>query len=463
MRLLYDVVQCPRFFMSCRRLFIDFTLAVVAVLAGSVPLVAQQTEPAPASGHQHHGTDGTAVELFPAREASGTAWLPDDTPMFGSRQSGRGWDVMLHGSAFAEFLYEPGDVHRTGGFSTHQFLSTNWGMLMARRRVGTARVGLRAMVSLEPWTVSGCGYINFLASGENCEGDTIHDRQHPHDLFMELAADYDGGLRGSWRWQLYGGLAGEPALGPPAFPHRISAMLNPIAPISHHWMDSTHITFGLATAAVSNRRWKGEVSVFNGREPDENRADIDFAALDSISGRLTFLPSERLALQISAGHLTDAHLEFAPRPPSDVDRTTASATYHRSLAAGGIWATTFAWGMNSGLVVIPTGAFNATTHAFLLESSAAFHDRDTWFGRAELAQKPAEDLHAHEYGAGIFSVAKMQGGYARQFKPWKGLTAGVGGSVSLSLVPPELASRYGGRVAPGFAVFASVRPPRHGM
>src|SRR6188508_2411350 len=80
-----------------------------------------------------------------------------------------------------------------------------------------------------------------------------------------------------------------------------------------------------------------------------------------------------------------------------------------------------------------------------------------------VAQKPAEDLHAHEYGAGIFSVAKMQGGYARQFKPWKGLTAGVGGSVSLSLVPPELAPRYGGRVAPGFAVFASVRPPRHGM
>jgi hypothetical protein len=97
------------------------------------------------------------------------------------------------------------------------------------------------MISLEPWTLRDCGYISYLASGEVCEGDTIHDRQHPHDFFMELAADYDRPLRGSWRWQVYGGLSGEPALGPVSFPHRVSAMLNPIAR-SHHWMDATHIS-----------------------------------------------------------------------------------------------------------------------------------------------------------------------------------------------------------------------------
>ncbi|MFL6280539.1 MAG: hypothetical protein ACJ731_10540 [Vicinamibacterales bacterium] len=415
------------------------------------------------AGHQHHGAAANAVDLFPARDASGTAWLPEDTPMFGSQHSWSGWDVMLNGVAFASFLYEPGDVHRTGGFSTHQFVSTNWGMLMARRRAGPARVGIRAMVSLEPWSVPGCGYISFLATGEVCEKDTIHDRQHPHDLVMELAADYDRALRGSWRWQLYGGLAGEPALGPPAFPHRISAMLNPIAPMSHHWMDSTHITFGLVTAGVYDRRWKLEMSVFNGREPDENRGDLDLAALDSFSGRVTLLPNDRLALQISAGHLRDEHPEFAPHPPSNVDRATASATYHRPLGTGGIWATTLAWGVNSGLVVIPIGDFNTTTHALLLESSATFDDRHTWFGRGEVVQKPAEDLHAHEYRADIFTLAKIQGGYVRQFKPWKGLTTGLGGSVSLSIVPPELAPRYGGRVAPGVAVFATIRPPRHAM
>ena len=47
------------------------------------------------------------------------------------------------------------------------------------------------MFSAEPYTVPGCGSLNLLATGEVCEGDTIHDRQQPHDLFMELAVDYD--------------------------------------------------------------------------------------------------------------------------------------------------------------------------------------------------------------------------------------------------------------------------------
>ncbi len=448
--------------MSRCRSLIQFILAVAAVLVASVPLAAQPTEPPP-SAHQHHEVTANAIELFPMRDASGTAWLPNQTPMFGSEHSWRGWDVMLNGVAFATFLYEPGEVHRTGGFSTSQLISTNWGMLMARRRINDARIGLRAMVSVEPWSVPGCGYISFLASGERCEGDTIHDRQHPHDLFMEIAADYDRVLRGSWRWQVYAGLAGEPALGPPAFPHRISAILNPIAPISHHWLDSTHIAFGVITGGFYDRRWKMEGSVFNGREPDENRGDLDLGALDSVSGRLTFLPNERFALQISAGHLEDAHPEFAPRPPSDVDRVTASVIYHRPLAQGGIWATTVAWGVNSGVIVTPTDVVAASTHALVAETSVTLRDRDTWFGRAEVVGKPAEDLHAHEYGDAIFAVAKLQAGYARQFKAWKGFTPGVGGTVSFSVVPPELESRYGGRVAPGIAVFATVRPLRHGM
>ena len=130
-------------------------------------------------------------------------------------------------------------------------------MLTARRAAGKGRLGLRAMGSLEPWTVSDCGYLNFLATGEVCEGDTIHDRQHPHDLIMELAADYDRPLRGSMRLQVYGGLAGEPALGPPGFPHRLSAMSNPIAPIGHHWLDATHVTYGVITAGLHDSTLEG--------------------------------------------------------------------------------------------------------------------------------------------------------------------------------------------------------------
>jgi hypothetical protein len=412
--------------------------------------------------HQHQA-GAAAVELFPARDASGTGWLPDETPMHGTMRDWRGWSFMLHGGMFAQFLYEPGDRHRTGGFSTHQFSSPNWGMLVARRQIGGARAGFRVMASLDPWTIPGCGYLSFLATGETCEEDTIHDRQHPHDLFMELAADYDRPLRGAWRWQIYGGLSGEPALGPAAFPHRVSAALNPIAPIGHHWLDASHISFGVVTAGVYDRRWKLEMSAFNGREPDENRGGIDLAPLDSVSGRVSFAPNPRLSLQVSAGHLEEAELEFAPQPRIDVDRATASLTYHRPVGSSGLWASTVAFGLNSSREAIPGGLFDAVTQAWLFESSATMGDAHTVFGRVEIVEKPAHDLHAHEFPTSVFTVGKLQIGYVRQLRPWKGVVPGIGAMASVSLVPEDLASRYGGRAAPGYGVFLSLRPGRHVM
>jgi hypothetical protein len=147
-------------------------------------------------------------------------------------------------------------------------------------------------------------------------------------------------------------------------------MPNPIAPISHHWLDSSHISFGLITTGVSQQRWKAEVSVFNGREPDESRADLDLGALDSVSGRLTVMPTPRLALQISVAHLNEAEAEFPPQPRSDTDRITASATYHRMTGAA-VWATTLAYGTNAGREVIPGDVVDLTTHAGLIESSVA--------------------------------------------------------------------------------------------
>ena len=420
-----------------------------------------QSTPAAAASPQHvHAAASDDFPLFPAREASGTAWLPDETPMYGiERPLGR-WSVMLHGSAFAQFLYEPGERHRTGGFASQQLSSVNWFMVMARRPLGAGRVGLRTMVSAEPWTVGDCGFINFLAHGEMCEGDTIHDRQHPHDLWMELAADYDRPLRGSLRWQVYGGLSGEPALGPVGFPHRISAMPNPVAPITHHWLDSSHIAFGLVTTGLYGRTWKAELSLFNAREPDPDRADFDLGALDSVSGRLAFMPTSRWALQVSGGHLRAAEAEFPPQPRSTVDRVTASATYHR-VSSGRLLATTLAYGVNANAEAIPGGIVDLVTHAALIESNLTIRERHTLFGRFEVVGKPGHDLHVHEDPARVFLVGKLQAGYVRYFQPWKGIAPGIGGTASVSVVPDALAPRYSGRLAPGFGVFFTVRPSRH--
>jgi hypothetical protein len=443
-----------------RRIFILATLSTV--FAQPTIGSAQQPQPVPtADVHEHVSV--TAQLLTPTRETSGTAWLPEATPMYGVHEPWRGWDLRVNGSVIVQALYEPGDRHRTGGASTRQGGSVNWGMAMARRNLGGGRFGVRTMFSAEPWTVPGCGALNVHATGEVCDGDTIHDRQQPHDLVMELAVDYDRPLHGRWRWQVYAGLAGEPALGPPGYPHRVSAMVNPIGPTTHHWLDSTHVTFGLVTAGVNNQRWKAELSLFNGREPDERRVDLDLGALDSMAGRVSFLPTDRLALQVSAARLREATTEFPFRSPDPVVRVTASAVYHVPLGPRGIWATTLAYGANHARDIVSGAVFETTTSGGLLETSVTVSDRHTVFGRGELAGMPAHHLHAHEYARSVFAVGKLQLGYVRHRRATKGLVPGIGGTVSLSLLPAELAPRYAGRVVPGFGVFLSLRPSRHTM
>ena len=439
-------------------------LVFVILIAARVP-VSAQTVPATVSHEQHeHAAASDLSELFPTRDASGTSWSPPLTPMAGAMRDWRGWSVMVHGNLFGQLIAEPGDRHRTGGASTHQVSSVNWGMVMARRALGGGRFGVRAMASAEAWTVKDCGFLNLLATGEMCDGDTIHDRQHPHDLFMEIAADYDHAIRGSLRWQIYGGLAGEPALGPISFPHRTSAVANPVAPITHHWLDATHITFGVITAGIYDRRWKAEVSLFNGREPDEQRATLDLGRLDSVSGRISVAPTDRVVLQVSAAHLEEAEDEFPPEPRADVERLTASATYHRRFRSNGLTATTVAYGLNSGVEILPGAEIRLITHAILLESSLTLGERHTWFGRAEVAGKAGHDLHTHEFPTRLFAVGKGQIGYERALKRWRSLVPGIGGSLTLSVVPRDLQSRYSGRaVSPGFVVFVSLRPSAHVM
>jgi hypothetical protein len=392
--------------------------------------------------HVHHEDEHAGMSMPPAREGSGTSWLPDDSPMYAYHAQVGEWTLMAHGQAFLQYLAEGGDR------GDEQFGSINWFMGMADRSVGRGHVGFRGMLSLEPATIRGCGYPDLLASGEECGGSPIHDRQHPHDVFMELAATYDHPLTTTVRWQLYGGPAGEPALGPTAFPHRISAMPSPVAPVTHHWLDSTHITFGVVSGGVYGARWKAEGSVFNGREPDETRTTLDFAPLDSWSARVWFLPTRQWSIQVSGGRLNDAEAGHEGDPRIDVTRLTASATYHRMLAEGGVWATTLAWGQNQE-------EGGDTTNAVLAETNITLRDRDSVFGRLESSRKSAHDLAVA--GHGVFTVAKLAGGYSRYFG--RRARVGLGAGLSLAIVPGSLASAYGGRVSPGIAIYATVRPP----
>jgi YHS domain-containing protein len=404
---------------------------VLIILAIAIPVRGQERE---------------SHDMQMARDGSGTSWRPDTTPMYAIHGQRGAWQFMAHENVFLQFLHDSGDRGHD------QFGSINWIMGMAERSAGPGRLQLRGMFSAEPWTIRGCGYPDLLASGERCGGRQIHDQQHPHDLAMEISAEYNAPLTRGIRWQAYAAPVGEPALGPVAYPHRVSAMANPLAPIAHHWLDATHISFGVITGALYGDRWKAEGSVFNGREPDEDRTNFDFGALNSVSARASFLPAPQWALQLSVGKLTEAEPSETGGPGipgTNITRTTASATYHRAFRANCIWATTLAWGRNAE----PDHASNA----LLLETNLTFDDRDTWFGRFEAAGKSAHDL-AVAQSADAFTVAKLQGGYTRYLTPWNRLQPGLGGSVSGGLVSERLQPLYGSRVNFGFGVFLTLRP-----
>jgi len=381
-----------------------------------------------------------------SRDASGTAWQPDLTPMYAlSRTAGR-WSLMFHGNAFLQYIADGSDR------GEQQLGSVNWFMGMARHPLAGGDLALRGMLSLEPLTVGKCGYPDLLATGEFCNGQPLHDRQHPHDMFMEVAALYQRALSRNLAFELYGGPSGEPALGPVAFPHRLSALWSPIAPISHHWQDASHIAFGVVTGGVYGRRWKLEGSAFNGREPDDNRFNFDLGPLDSYSGRVWLLPTDRVVVQLSTGYLRDAE-QALDGGRSDVHRTTASLMYHAPVRTGGLWANTLVWGQNR--------AHGLVTNAALLESSLDLDGRNVIFGRGELDQKSGEDLaleqQAPALAGQVFNLGKVALGYTRQLTAGS-LRPGLGAELSLSFVPSALKPFYGSTVAPGIAVYASIRP-----
>lgn len=414
---------------------------ILAVTSSAQAQEHQHGEPAADPSHTAHQHDAGGIPV--TRDASGTSWLPDETPTYLRQRQAGAWMLMLHANVFVQYLKD------TGTRGRDQVGSINWVMGMAHRRAGAGQLMLRGMISAEPGTIGGCGYPNLLATGEQCEGEAIHDRQHPHDLFMELAAQYTRPLGRGVQLELYGGPVGEPALGPVAFMHRISGLSNPIAPITHHWFDSTHITFGVATAGLFTGRWKAEASVFNGREPDATRTNVDFGAMDSWSARAWFMPSSQWAFQVSGGRLRDAEAGDEGHPRVDVDRLTASATYHRTTLENTFWATTVGWGRN---IESGTG-----TNALLAESSLTFRDRDAFYGRAEWAQKSGHDLvvePAHD----TFVVGKLQGGYTRYLPMWKGWTPGIGAAISTGIVPSSIQTAYGGRFNAGFGVYLTLRP-----
>ncbi len=377
-----------------------------------------------------HAMQGALGPYVSAREASGTSWQPDTSTHGGLHAMQGDWMLMAHGVLNAVYDDQSGPRGDSGSFASGRLMG------MAQRPLGSGTLQLRAMLSPDP-LMGARGYPLLLASGETANGvDRLVDRQHPHDFFMELAASasHDIGERSSVF--LYGGLPGEPAFGPPAFMHREAILDSPEAPITHHWLDSTHISMGVLTAGVVVDNAKLEVSRFNAREPDERRWNIETGALDSTAVRASWNPVPTLALQASWGRFKDPEqLE----PGVDQDRWSASALYARDVAPGWRLAGTFAWGRKS----IKHHGERLDDDAFALEGSVK-HNGWTVFARGENTEN-RELVEADDGHGPAYSVSKMSLGALRDVAISPHLVFGVGGLVSVNFVPEELRDVYGGR------------------
>jgi hypothetical protein len=382
------------------------------------------------------------------RMGSGTSWLPDESIMPFVRFRAGEWSVMVHGVAFGQYQ------RQYGARGDDQLGSINWAMLMATRNLPRGRLQLRTMLTLEPWTVSGRGYPLLLQSGETFRGEPIHDRQHPHDLFMELGVLFERELTRDLGLSLYLAPSGEPAASPVAFMHRPSAQNDPIPPIGHHWQDATHITFGVVTAGLFTRRLKVEGSLFNGREPDEDRTDVELRALDSRAARLTFNPSSAWSLSASYAWIRSPE---AHEPEEDMQRATASVLHGRALGKRGNWSSALVFGANRH----HGGGF---APSLLLESNLEPDRRNAFFGRAEVVRKTAEDLVLEGFPEErAFTVGSVALGYVRELVRLPKATLGAGVRGSINLLPGALEPAYGSRTPAGLTVFVRLKPVGESM
>jgi hypothetical protein len=358
----------------------------------------------------------------------------------GEEAAGSRWQLMQDYIVFAELNHQGG---RRGG---DEFVVPNWWMGMATRNTPRGAVTFTGMFSLDAVTVGKDGYRELFQTGEALNGRPFVDRQHPHDAFMQLAVVWHVPLNGSSVLTLAAAPVGEPALGPVAFMHRASAGDNPVAPLGHHLFDSTHISFGVITAAVSRSRWTVEGSLFNGREPDDRRWDFDFGRLDSVSAQVWFKPTAEWAWQLSTARLRNPEeLE-----PGDIERSTASVAWTRTSGAD-VTAVTIAYGRNDSA--------HGDRNGVLVESLRR-RGLSTVYARLEALQVETAALQvdrAERDPTFAFTLGGVRD--VLTATPFEG---GVGADVTLYRPPEGLRSTYGSNPL-SFHLFFRLRPRLGGM
>jgi hypothetical protein len=387
------------------------------------------------------------VDVIEHHASSGTNAEPNSTPVPMLMAMRSSWMLMFHANAFLL------DVQQSGPRGADKFFSTNWFMGMAQRRLGAGVVTLRAMLSLEPATITWRQYPLLFQQGETAFGTPIADGQHPHDFFMELALLYDRKLGERTLLSFYFAPVGDPAIGPTAYSHRTSASEDPLAPLGHHQQDSTHISDDVVTSGLTHGIFRFEASGFHGREPNEFRWNLDQGKIDSWATRVTVQPRQNWSAQYSYGRLKSPESLF---PTENQERMTASVMYNRSLKRGN-WASTLVWGRTR------SSQDSAVFNSYLVESTIRFRDRNYAWSRIESAERSNELILGENPLPPSFEeqpIGRVQAytfGYDRDMDVLPHLASALGAQVTTYGVADSLKPAYGSHPV-GIAMFLRLRP-----
>lgn len=417
--------------------------------------------------------------------ASGTTVEPPSTPMPMWMGHKGAWMLMLHGNGFLADTQQGAQANPAGpseaqcvatGATTcpvpkrrgaDKLFSTNWVMPMAMRQLGPGQLTLRAMLSLEPATITDRYYPELFQQGETAFGKPIIDGQHPHDFWMEVAALYDWKTSERTLVSFYAAPVGDSAIGPTACPHRMSASEDPIAALGHHQQDSTHIAFNVLTADVTWRWLRFEESGFHGAEPNEAHGRFEPSpnghAVDSYSSRLTFVPSANWSAQYSWAHIASPEALY---PSEDQGRQTASVMWNRpmghdlgsNLRSSNLSATAL-WGRTRSLH--DSSRDSSKENSYLAEALWKFGTTNYVWGRlenagrsSELLPPPGTALPVNFAERPIGHVAAYTVGYDHDLRLAPHLLAAPGAQFTSYTTPGALVSSYG---AHPYGVVAFVR------
>lgn len=381
-----------------------------------------------------------------SRDGSGTSWQPDANPMWMYMTMKEKTSIAVHGSLFLRYTTQ--DITNQSDRGGSQFDAPNMFMFMLSQKLNEKNLfSVLTMFSFDAFTVGNAGYPLLFQTGESYKDVPLVDQQHPHDLFAELALNYTHSATKDIDINTYFGYPGEPSLGPVAFMHRLSAMNNPDTPLSHHWQDATHITFGVGTLGFRYKKVKLEGSIFTGREPDENRYNFDKPIFDSYSYRISTNPNRNISLQFSQGFIKSPEALF---PDEDIFRTTSSVIHTKQFEEGKFISSTLVWGMNH--------SDGENLNSLLLESNLQLKPIAI-YTRYEFIQKDAHELQLHQFDDNqVFNINAFTIGLNKILVNNKKGNVSVGTQATINFSDKNLKSIYGNSPLGG-QIYLKFSPP----